>query len=296
MIEGLVGLPVEITPLGGMSGAGVVRAAGPDATVVAKGPVSARELAVYHDLRPIIDGNGVRIPARRGVVEDAGLPWWLLEDVPTALPSGRWLADPEAMATLASLHGLPGSVTELAPDPFRPAWNEVMDRDALEWFRGEHDLPDRLAALRRGAGPLFDPLVPVSDDPNPTNWGVSSDGDLVLIDWERIGLGHPALDVAITMLDLPGPGDFRRVADAYERAVARVAPQGASSGRPSRPHRPAIPATIAFGPAGEAGRFTSDSSGVRLPPSPAGPPSGAGQGVDRRRVPRRVVPGSARGG
>jgi thiamine kinase-like enzyme len=52
---------------------------------------------------------------------------------------------------------------------------------------------------------VLSPLVcNISGDPNPTNWGIRDNGDLVLFDFERIGYGNPAIDLAIT---IPGFGD-----------------------------------------------------------------------------------------
>lgn len=89
-----------------------------------------------------------------------------------------------------------------------------MQRAALGWLPGT-GLDATLAVLQREAAPLFTARSVISGDPNPLNWGLSGDGELVLMDWERIGLGHPALDVAITMPGLPGLAEFERPALAY---------------------------------------------------------------------------------
>ncbi|MDQ0220379.1 hypothetical protein ELQ35_19985 [Peribacillus cavernae] len=65
------------------------------------------------------------------------------------------------------------------------------------------ELTDILSFLQEQAKVLFRPLCCISGDPNPTNWGVRNNGDLVLFDFERIGYGNPAIDLAITM---PGFG------------------------------------------------------------------------------------------
>ena len=58
----------------------------------------------------------------------------------------------------------------------------------------------------------------ISGDPNPTNWSVREDGTVVLFDWERVGYGTPALDLAITVPGLGTPDDYRRVVEGYLRA------------------------------------------------------------------------------
>jgi Ser/Thr protein kinase RdoA (MazF antagonist) len=72
-----------------------------------------------------------------------------------------------------------------------------------------------LATLRARTLPLLTPDVVVSGDPNPLNWGVLPSGQVVLFDWERVGLGPAAFDLAITV---PGLGDkqaYQQVAAAY---------------------------------------------------------------------------------
>lgn len=205
---------VQLQTLGGMSGANVFRISGPHESLVAKGGVTVRERAVYEQLSDRLASRGVRIPRHFAtVVEDADV-WLLLEDVPRPLPRERWLADDEIMSVLARLHVLPIEELAVLPDRFQPAWSEAMQRAALERLPGA-GLDDTLAVLRREAAALFRPRSVISGDPNPLNWGLTDDGELVLMDWERIGLGHPALDVAITMPGLPGLADFERTAVAY---------------------------------------------------------------------------------
>ncbi len=72
-----------------------------------------------------------------------------------------------------------------------------------------------LQDLRLSHQMLFTPQCWISGDPNPTNWGVRSDGTLILYDWERFGKAAPAIDLAITV---PGLGDravFQAVAAVY---------------------------------------------------------------------------------
>ncbi len=92
-----------------------------------------------------------------------------------------------------------------------------MTNDALACFSPvlAHRLAPILHDLRLSYQLLFTPQCWISGDPNPTNWGVRSDGTLVLYDWERFGKATPALDLAITV---PGLGDwasFQAVAAAY---------------------------------------------------------------------------------
>lgn len=204
----------RLQTLGGMSGANVVRVSGPHRSLVAKGGVTVQERAVYEQLSDRLATHAIRVPRHYATVVEDGDVWLLLEDVPRPLPRQRWLADDEIMAVLTRLHGLPIEDLSILPDRFQPAWTETMQRVALGWLP-DAGLETTLAVLRREAAPLFAPRSVISGDPNPRNWGLTGDGDLVLMDWERIGLGHPALDVAITMPGLPSLAEFERAALAY---------------------------------------------------------------------------------
>ena len=221
-VHDIVGHPVTTDPLGGMSGTQVVRVAGSGGTLVAKADVSARELGVYLTLASVFADRGIRIPACHGVVRAGDETWLLLEDIPSPLPHERWLTDPAVMATLRRLHRLPPATLDVLPDQFRPAWTGPMNRSALRWLPDDPNLGRRLATLRQEATPLFLPLVPISGDPNPLNWGLARAGELVLMDWERIGLGHPALDIAITVPGLPTLDEFDRVRDACRAADVSI--------------------------------------------------------------------------
>ncbi len=215
---GIVGRPVTTDPLAGMSGSRVVRVAGSGGTLVAKANVSPRELSVYLTLPPVFADNRIRIPGCHGTVDTGDEHWLLLEDIPSPLPRERWLGDPAVMAILRRLHRLAPATLDALPDLFRPGWTEAMDLAALRWLDEKPDLASRLAASRHEAVSLFAPVGPISGDPNPLNWGLSRNGEIVLMDWERIGLGHPALDVAITVPGLPTLAELDRVRDAYRAA------------------------------------------------------------------------------
>jgi aminoglycoside phosphotransferase (APT) family kinase protein len=154
-------------------------------------PIPALEAALTHE--------------RAGVFEG----WLVLEYVPRALPRARWRADAQVLGALARLHGCALPLEE--GDRFRPRWPE-------EWKGSVAGARAALERLRREALPLLEPGVWISGDPNPTNWGVRANREVVLFDWERFGRGHPALDLAITVPGLGGAADFEAVARAYERA------------------------------------------------------------------------------
>jgi thiamine kinase-like enzyme len=163
-------------------------------------------------------------------VEDAG--WWLvIEDVPNPLPRERWFCNSEMLSILSRLHALPLNV----PAVFEPQWTTEMTDKALTCFQADiaERLRARLMALQEQHQHLFEAQCLISADPNPGNWGVRENGELVLFDWERFGYGTAAIDLAITV---PGLGDreqFSQVAETYLRLREPV-PSAASIERLSR--------------------------------------------------------------
>ncbi|HEV2529890.1 MAG TPA: phosphotransferase [Thermomicrobiales bacterium] len=214
----LIGPVQRVEPLGGMSGAGVVRVVGRSGTRVVKRTGSDREAFVYRDLAPVLAEAGVRIPGCDGAVTiDGAGAWLVLEDVPEALPRERWGVDPAVFATLARLHALPVSVLEPIGGGFRPVWDDALDRAAGRWL--PPDVMAMLGVARETFQALGDTRWVISGDPNPLNWGIASDGTVVLLDWERIGTGHPAIDVAIALPGLPGQRERLGAIERY--TVAR---------------------------------------------------------------------------
>lgn len=231
LLSDRIGATETVRPLGGMSGARVWAVAGPAGRVVVKRTASRREAAVYGALAPTLIAAGVSIPASLGQVDTgAGSIWLILEYIAEPLPRHRWLGDPDVMATLAQLQVLELTTLRSIPDPYRPSWSLEMAAATAARF-ADPSVGWRLDRLRAESQPLFAPNHVISGDANPANWGVR-DGRAVLMDWERIGFGHPALDVGITVPGLGTPDDFARVAEVYneesanrEAARVRVTPR-----------------------------------------------------------------------
>lgn len=224
LVDRLTGGDASVSALGGMSGARVMLVRGRLGAVVVKAGAGRRERDAYRLLGPSLLRAGIGVPMLRADLDDDSGGWLVLEAVPAALPRGRWLADPDVMATLRRLHALGAGAIDVLPDPFRPAWEEGATRRALRWLPAMSDLVARLDGLRREAAPLFEPVAAISADPNPTNWRLRANGDLVLLDWERVGRGHPAIDLAISVPGLGSGTDFERVIAGYERPGGRVTP------------------------------------------------------------------------
>lgn len=222
-INALVGDNVVSATPGGMSGASVSRFNGDAGSVILKQASNAREWHVYTRLGALLQGVGVRLPELYASHVEDGCFWMLLEDIPTPLPEARWLADPEVLGMLARLHTLPVADVVLPDDRYQPGWTADLTHQALELFSPQDARACKpvLEAIRQRAQSLFSPLGVISGDPNPANWGIRADGTLVLFDWERCTLAHPAIDLAITV---PGLGDmeaFRLVAGRYPASGVR---------------------------------------------------------------------------
>ncbi|MDQ3493603.1 MAG: aminoglycoside phosphotransferase family protein [Chloroflexota bacterium] len=185
-------------------------------TVVVKRARSA-EMAFYKTVAPGVRAAGVGVPELLWSMDLGDASWIVLEDIPAPLPKERWLADPAVMVALRRLHR-----AELPPPPdppgmFRPRWSDAMTDGALAALpaRRRARLKPILRRLQQAAAGLFAPRVPISGDPNPTNWGLRADGTVVLYDWERSSRATAAIDLAITIPGFPAPDDYRRVAETY---------------------------------------------------------------------------------
>ena len=185
--------------------------------VIIKG-AERREGAFFARVEALPVGLRRHLPLCFGTWQTEGGCWVAMEDVPHPLPRERWLADREALAVLAALHSETWGKPAAVEDPFRPRWSDEMTEAVLALFG--YDAPAVEEPLRRAqaaAQALFAPRCWVQGDANPTNWRLRTDGTAVLVDWERVGLATPAIDLAVTV---PGVGsvdgaDERRVAEGY---------------------------------------------------------------------------------
>ncbi|TAM57063.1 MAG: hypothetical protein EPN50_09620 [Chloroflexota bacterium] len=200
--------------LGGLSG-GVVRLVGADGSMVVKADPDGNEAGFYRHAARMLSRVGVVTPHCHMAMR-RGKAWWLLlEDIRAPLPRDRWLADPVVIAVLARLHGS----ADVWSGSFRPQWLTTMTDSALAGMSEPTvgRLREGLDRFRREAEQigLFEPRWPISADPNPLNWGLRGDGSPVLFDWSRFGLGHPAIDLAITVPGLGRVEEFETVARCY---------------------------------------------------------------------------------
>lgn len=212
-IDAMFGPPAAIEPLHGLSGASVWRVAFSGQRMIIKRTRSQREADVYRLLAPLLVAQGVATPALFWSNRNRDTHWLLLEEIPQPLPRSRWLADRELLGVLYRLHQ---SALPRVIEPFRPAWTDDMTAHVLDLLPASAAyLKAELTRFQMLSQPLFRVERWISGDPNPANWAVRADDTIVLFDWERLGLGAPALDLAITVPGLGQAADFQAVAARY---------------------------------------------------------------------------------
>lgn len=134
----------------------------------------------------------------------------IIEYIPHALPQARWGADPAIVTYLRALHECE---VEAVGQLFQPKWTHQTTRDALTCLQLD-DIP-MLDSLREQAQSLFVGDGLISADPNPKNWGIRHNGDIVLFDWERFTRGNPAIDLAIIVPRLGTYAQYEQIALMY---------------------------------------------------------------------------------
>ena len=219
------GVPALVEPLNGMSGGSVWRVHVPNRTLVVKRPAHHREVFFYETVAPRLRARGVNLPELEWSAHFPDSSWVLTEDIAKPLPRFRWLADRQALAMLHTLHETLIEDAAGLPEYFRPQWSDAMTEKALSFLptSAAKTLDTLLHRVQEASQPLFNPSGLISGDPNPANWGMREDGTLVLYDWERCGLGKPALDLGITIPWLGNQGTFDLVAQTYlQKGAARA--------------------------------------------------------------------------
>lgn len=147
----------------------------------------------------------------------------VLEKIPRLLPKARWRADPGTLATLARLHSCtaqghlpPGSKVSGKHGGLKAeSWPAAMNEEAAQLFAKAEQAHTVLEQARRRSRAFLAPEHIVSGDPNGSNWGLRRTGQLVLFDWERVGLGSAALDLAGVAYGEPDDDEFTAIARLY---------------------------------------------------------------------------------
>lgn len=209
------GSPIGITDMGGLNSGEVYRLDFKTQSFIAKKVPHKREMDFYEQLVPTFNQAGILVPYLEWSGSTLKLPWVVIEHIPSALPEYRWEADEEVIEYLAKIHNLP--VTSKIPNLYRPVWDDSMNLRVLDCFdpKDHKKLTGLLGPICAKAQHLFEPQCMISGDPNPKNWGLRTDGSLVQFDWQYIGLGTPALDLAISICSSENHNTCENVAKIY---------------------------------------------------------------------------------
>lgn len=215
-----VGAVRAVDHLSGMSGAGVWRVRVAGNSLIVKASRSSREFDFYRSVAGPLGEIGVATPTLHWSGRHGDSYWLFLEDVsePLPQPDGEtWRVDFRVLETLRRLHNAPLALCDAIPAVHEHSWTREMNASALECFPRDtaNALAPPLETLRREAQRLFEPRCLISGDPNPRNWGVRAGGVAVLFDWERLGRGSPAIDLAIAIPGLGNREMYQVQADDY---------------------------------------------------------------------------------
>lgn len=170
-------------------------------SVIVKNTINKREYDVYNQLAPFFHSKEIYIPNTYYTYEEEQSYWFVIEDIPLSFPQTRWKGDIEQIKYLFALHFNTWNQNLNIHDPFLFQGHENLNKKVLKFL--PLNLKTEIEGLRIASKDIFAKLCCISGDPNPTNWGIRNNNQLVLFDWERIGYGSPAIDLAII---IPGLG------------------------------------------------------------------------------------------
>lgn len=210
LLHSKFGYFVKIERLSGIAGSGssTYKLECVGDSVVVKSSASPRERLFYERVAEDLRQNGVHIAqVYWSGIDSRHNNWIAIEDVPGAFPQEQWKNNPEQLQLLCNLHSCTSE--HLAVDNedvwYCPKWDGALTELALSWFVGTtqmNEIQSLLLNAQELCQIIFVPNCWLSGDPNPTNWRVRNNGELVMIDWERFCQGSPAIDLAITMPNL----------------------------------------------------------------------------------------------
>ncbi|WP_051957339.1 phosphotransferase family protein [Bacillus sp. UNC322MFChir4.1] len=178
-------------------------------SIIIKNTAYKREYDVYNHLASSFQSKEIHIPDTYYTYEEKNTYWFVIEDIPLSFPKTRWKGDIEQIKYLFTLHFNTWNQNLKINEPFIFQWNESLNSKALKLL--PLNLKTVIEDLRIVSKDIFFPFCCVSGDPNPTNWGIRNNNQLVLFDWERIGYGSPVIDLAII---IPGLGTTNKSLEA----------------------------------------------------------------------------------
>ncbi len=176
---------------------------------IEKEPVSEVEYAFYHNSAPLLAQHGILTPVvKSACYEHRKL---VLEYIPESIQQDAVTGD-AFLSVITRLHSVP-------PDPSwtfsTHQWDEAELEGCLALLRLPAQAERQFRAMQKHSNVLFEPHCVISGDTNAGNWGKRENGELVLFDWERFGLGNPAIDLAPLVKGMGEEEDFRVLARRY---------------------------------------------------------------------------------
>jgi thiamine kinase-like enzyme len=139
----------------------------------------------------------------------------LIEWLPETLPMSHWKSDLRVFKTLATLHSIAGPDFDFEWESH--AWHPELTSEALTYFKDPEKLKMEAALnkMRSDYQYLFEPDAILHGDPCGPNWGQTSSGEISLFDWERVGRGHPAIDLAAVSFWQLTRTEFEAISELY---------------------------------------------------------------------------------
>lgn len=200
------GQPIAIEKLNGIKDeGGCYRLSLKDTSIIIKLMTEAREYYFYTRCTKYMKAARKSIPELYWSFQEGARYWCILEDIAYPFPRDRWKADEGVIDFLATFHFEMWQKKLPMEDYYKPQWTNDLTEAVLDLYPTNvaKNLKPSLINVQENSQQLFKEQCWINGDTNPTNWGVRRDGSVVLFDWERISIGSPAIDLAIT---LPGLG------------------------------------------------------------------------------------------
>jgi thiamine kinase-like enzyme len=182
---------------------------------IQKTDISSVESDFYEFVAPQLLNYGVQTPK----LHNLSCNTLTLEYIPTKIDLTELSRLTEAYEQLARLHG------SKINKPFgtcQHQWTDEATTKALMNINLPDVSIDALKHIQRSAHSIFKMQSHISGDTNNGNWGRRLNGELVLFDWERFGIGCPTIDLAPL---IGGMGSL----DAFEVSIERYAKVGSSN-------------------------------------------------------------------
>ncbi|EOB3569292.1 phosphotransferase family protein [Vibrio vulnificus] len=154
--------------------------------------------------------TGVNTPRLLDVCNDT----LYIEQIPHQVTLADLLKNTNTFEQLASIHQ-----TQYRPDfaVKTHRWQAEDTEKALRSLALSNQNANSIRTLQTMSGEIFEHDGLISGDSNEGNWGTRASGELVLFDWERFGLGSPAIDLAPLVHGLGQLTDYHAIASLYRQ-------------------------------------------------------------------------------